>query len=115
MRLAAQYGETWVTIGDRTREALPPAEGARAIAAQIAKLEAACATVGRDPKTLRRLVLTGAGLAPGLDSIEAFRETLGRYAEVGVSDLVVHWPRAAAPYAGELASFERVISAVRAA
>jgi alkanesulfonate monooxygenase SsuD/methylene tetrahydromethanopterin reductase-like flavin-dependent oxidoreductase (luciferase family) len=115
MRLAAQYGESWVTVGDRTREGLAPAEGARAIAAQIAQLEAACQAVGRDSRTLGRLVLTGAGLAAGLDSVEAFRETLGRYAEVGVTDFVVHWPRASAPYAGDLAHFERVISAVRGA
>ena len=115
MRLAAQYGETWVTVGDRRREGLSPAEGARVIAAQIAQLEAACATAGRDPRALGRLVLTGAGLAAGLDSVEAFRETLGCYAEVGVTDLVVHWPRAVAPYAGDLARFERVIGAVRGA
>jgi len=112
MRLAAQYGETWVTVGDRRREGLSAAAGARTIASQIAQLEAACATAGRDPRALGRLVLTGAGLAAGLDSVEAFRETLGCYAEVGVTDLVVHWPRAAAPYAGDLARFERVISAV---
>ncbi len=115
MRLAAQYGESWVTTGDRAREGLPPAEGARTIAAQIAQLELACKAAGRDPKTLGRLVLSGAALAAGLDSVEAFRETLGRYAAVGVTDFVVHWPRAAAPYAGDLARFERVISAVRAA
>jgi alkanesulfonate monooxygenase SsuD/methylene tetrahydromethanopterin reductase-like flavin-dependent oxidoreductase (luciferase family) len=115
MRLAAQYGETWVTIGDRTREGLPPAEGARVIAAQIAQLEAACATVGRDPKALGRMVLSGMCLDAGLDSVESFRETIGRYEEVGVTDFVVHWPRAAAPYAGDLAHFERVISAVRGA
>jgi alkanesulfonate monooxygenase SsuD/methylene tetrahydromethanopterin reductase-like flavin-dependent oxidoreductase (luciferase family) len=115
MRLAAAYGGTWVTIGDRTREGLRPAEGARAVAVQIAQLEAACVAVGREPRTLHRMVLCGVGLDAGLDSIDAFRETLGRYQAVGVTDLVVHWPRAAAPYAGDLAHFERVISAARGA
>jgi alkanesulfonate monooxygenase SsuD/methylene tetrahydromethanopterin reductase-like flavin-dependent oxidoreductase (luciferase family) len=115
MWLAAQYGETWVTTGDRTREGLPPAEGAGVIAAQIAQLEAACAAVGRDPKALGRMVLSGVCLDAGLDSVESFRETLEAYQEVGVTDFVVHWPRAAAPFAGGLAHFERVISAVRGA
>lgn len=115
MRLAAQYGETWVTTGDRTREGLPPAEGASVIAAQSAQLEAACATVGRDPKALGRMVLSGMCLDAGLDSVESFRETLRAYQEVGVTDFVVHWPRAAAPFTGDLAHFERVVSAARGA
>lgn len=114
MRLAAAHGATWVTTGDRKREGLEAAEGACSVAAQIARLEEACSEAGRDPNTLARMVLAGVGLAPGLDSIEAFRETLGRYAEAGVTDFVVHWPRAGEPFAGELARFERVISAVRA-
>jgi alkanesulfonate monooxygenase SsuD/methylene tetrahydromethanopterin reductase-like flavin-dependent oxidoreductase (luciferase family) len=115
LRLAAEYGAAWVTTGDRTREGLSAAEGARVVAEQGTRLEAACAAAARDPKTLARIVLTGVGLAAGLDSAESFRETLGRYAEAGASDLVVHWPRASAPYAGDLAHFERVVSAARAA
>ncbi len=114
MRLAAQYGETWVTTGDRARQGLSAAEGARVLAAQIAQLEDACTAARRDPATLGRMVLSGAGLEAGLDSVEAFRETLGRYHEVGVTDFIVHWPRAAAPYAADLARFERIVSAGRA-
>jgi alkanesulfonate monooxygenase SsuD/methylene tetrahydromethanopterin reductase-like flavin-dependent oxidoreductase (luciferase family) len=113
MRLAAEFGASWVTTGDRAREGLAPAEGARVVAAQIARLEAECAGAGRDPATLARMVLTGVGLAAGLDSLEAFRETLGRYAEVGVTDLVVHWPRASEPFAGAPARFERIIARAR--
>jgi hypothetical protein len=114
MRLAARHGETWVTTGARAREGLGAAEGARVVAAQAARLDEACAALGRDPRTLSRMVLTGLALAPGLDSAESFRETLGRYEEVGVTDLVVHWPRAGAPFAGDRARFERVITAARA-
>ena len=59
-----------------------------------------------------RLVLTGPELDPGLESEEAFAETLGRYADVGVTDVVVHWPRPSDPYAGDAATFERVVSGV---
>jgi len=115
MRLAAEHAETWVTTGDRTSEGLPAAAGARMIAEQIARLEEACAAAGRTPGSLGRLVLSGLCLAAGLDSAEAFRETLRRYEAVGVTDFVVHWPRASAPFAGDLARFERVVSAVRGA
>ena len=113
MRLAAELGASWVTTGDRKREVLSPVEGARVVAAQSARLDEACVTRGRDPATLARMVLTGVGLGAGLDSLEAFRETLGRYAEAGVSDLVVHWPRASEPFAGEPARFEQIIARAR--
>jgi hypothetical protein len=115
MRLAAEHGASWVTTGDRAREGLSAAEGARVVAAQVARLEEACAAVGRAPASLQRLVLSGLALANGLDSVEAFRDTLGRYEAVGVTDFVVHWPRASPPFAGELAHFERVVSAARGA
>jgi alkanesulfonate monooxygenase SsuD/methylene tetrahydromethanopterin reductase-like flavin-dependent oxidoreductase (luciferase family) len=109
LRLAATYAQTWVTTGDRSRTGpLDAEEGARIVRAQMDRLDEACADVGRDPASLARLVLTGPILDGGLDSVEAFRDTIGRYAEVGVTDLVVHWPRAHPPYAASLATFERI-------
>jgi hypothetical protein len=111
MLVAARYGELWVTTGDPAREGrLGAREGAGVVRGQIARLEEACRAVGRDPATLRRLVLGDLLLESGLHSVEGFRETLGRYAEVGVTDWVVHWPRASEPFAGELEAFERVVS-----
>lgn len=112
MRLAAAYGEMWVTIGELAHGGpVPAAEGARMVAEQVALLEEVCVESGRDPASLRRLLLTGPILDAGLESVEAFRDTAGRYAEVGVTDLVVHWPRASDPYAADLATFERIFSA----
>jgi alkanesulfonate monooxygenase SsuD/methylene tetrahydromethanopterin reductase-like flavin-dependent oxidoreductase (luciferase family) len=112
MGLAATYGETWVTTGDRAYGSpAPPEVGAAAVQEQMRGLDDACVAVGRDPSTLGRLVLTGPALDPGLDSVEAFRDAVGRYEDVGVTDFVVHWPRAAEPYAGDLATFERIVTA----
>jgi cob(I)alamin adenosyltransferase len=86
------------------------AEGAAIVRAQIERLEAACAEVGRDPATIDRIVLTGGELEAGLSSVEAFRDLAGRYAEVGVTDLVVHWPRESEPYVADLAVFERIFT-----
>jgi hypothetical protein len=91
MRLAARYGQLWVTTGDRTQPGpADAARGAPLVREQIVRLEEACAQVGRDPATLQRLVLSGALLDAGLGSLEAFRDTIGRYAEAGVTDFVVH-------------------------
>jgi alkanesulfonate monooxygenase SsuD/methylene tetrahydromethanopterin reductase-like flavin-dependent oxidoreductase (luciferase family) len=111
MRLAATYGQIWVTNGDRTREEMMDArEGANVVRQQIARLEDVCAQLGRDPTSLRRLVLSGPRLDGGLVSVEAFRDTIGRYAQVGVTDFVVHWPRPEQPYAADIATFERIFS-----
>jgi alkanesulfonate monooxygenase SsuD/methylene tetrahydromethanopterin reductase-like flavin-dependent oxidoreductase (luciferase family) len=110
MRVVAQHGQAWVTTGDRAAERLPAAEGARVVRAQLALLEDACATQGRDPRELDRIVLGGLALDEGLASRDAFAETKGRYAEAGVTDFVVHWPRPAEPFAGDLARFEKLFA-----
>jgi alkanesulfonate monooxygenase SsuD/methylene tetrahydromethanopterin reductase-like flavin-dependent oxidoreductase (luciferase family) len=116
MHLAATYGDTWVTTGDRSAGGpLAAADGAEIVRGQMDRLDDACRRVGRDPVTLRRLVLAGLSLDGGLDSVEKFRDTLGRYAAAGVTDFVVHWPRPAEPYAADLRTFERVMALVRPA
>jgi len=111
MRLAARFADTWVTTGPRRTAARLGAEaGARVVCEQAKNLEEACAEVGRDPASLGRLVLTGPALDPGTMSAASFEDTLCRYASVGVTDLVVHWPRPSEPYAADLATFERVVT-----
>jgi alkanesulfonate monooxygenase SsuD/methylene tetrahydromethanopterin reductase-like flavin-dependent oxidoreductase (luciferase family) len=111
MRLAATYGQIWVTNGDRTIERIMDAEeGAEVVREQMARLDTICEEIGRDPATLGRLVLSGPRLDGGLASVEAFRDTIGRYEEIGVTDFVVHWPRPVEPYSADLATFERIFS-----
>jgi alkanesulfonate monooxygenase SsuD/methylene tetrahydromethanopterin reductase-like flavin-dependent oxidoreductase (luciferase family) len=120
MRVATAYADTWVTVGDvtsdpaRTLPVLPAAPGAAVVRAQMGRLDELCGQVGRHPLSLRRLVLTGPLLDGGLSSLEAFRDTAGRYAEAGVTDFVVHWPRPAEPYAGDAGAFERIMAEVMA-
>jgi alkanesulfonate monooxygenase SsuD/methylene tetrahydromethanopterin reductase-like flavin-dependent oxidoreductase (luciferase family) len=111
MRIAARYGATWVSTGDPSAgDALEPRDGAAVIRRQIALLEEACDAAGRDPASIARLVLTGAGLDACLDSPAAFEEARGAYADAGVTDLVVHWPRPEEPYAGDPSVLERILT-----
>ncbi|MCI0713122.1 MAG: LLM class flavin-dependent oxidoreductase [Chloroflexi bacterium] len=111
MRLAATFGDIWVTTGDRTvKQPLDAVAGARAVRAQMAQLDEACQQMGRDPVSLRRLVLVGPSLRMGIESQQAFDDTTGRYAEIGVTDFVVHWPRQQEPYAADLKTFEHIMS-----
>lgn len=82
----------------------------RVVGAQMARLDEACTAAGRDPTSIGRLVLSGPRLDPGLSSLDAFEDTVGRYAEAGVTDFVVHWPRDGRPYAGDRATFEGIVS-----
>ena len=111
MGVVARFGDLWVTTGPSGADApLSVAEGTVLVASQSALLDDACRAAGRDPGELRRLVLTGPGLDPGLGSVEQFRDTAGRYAEIGITDLVVHWPREEEPYRADQAVFERAVT-----
>jgi alkanesulfonate monooxygenase SsuD/methylene tetrahydromethanopterin reductase-like flavin-dependent oxidoreductase (luciferase family) len=96
MRLAARLATTWVTV-----------DGREANRAQIERLDAICDEVGRPRDEIERLVLIGFSKSP-FDSVEAFRDTAGRYAEAGFTDMVVHWPRATEPFKSDPAIFERI-------
>jgi len=110
MRVAAAFAETWVTNGDRSYSgpALGPKEGAAVFRRQSRMLDEICRGAGREPATLRRLVLTGPRLDGGLASPAAFRAVVEAYAEAGATDLVVHWPRQDEPYAGDPAMLDRL-------
>jgi alkanesulfonate monooxygenase SsuD/methylene tetrahydromethanopterin reductase-like flavin-dependent oxidoreductase (luciferase family) len=111
MAVAARLAQGWVTTG-ATGEPLDPPEGAAAVAAQSARLDDACAAIGRDPAEVDRIALLGVPLGQGLGSVEEFRDTVGHYAEAGITDLVVHWPRDDEPYRGDVATFEAAVTAV---
>jgi len=110
MRVAAKHAAVWVTNGDRSHTGPPlgPEQGAVVVARQLALFEEICETEGRDPATVHRLVLTGPRLDAGLQTAEAFDEVKEAYAAVGVTDLVVPWPRPNEPYAGDESILEHI-------
>lgn len=101
MRVAARHGQAWV-IADGDPVAL------------VRRFEEACLLEGRDPSSVDRIALTGFELEVGLDSAEHLRDSLGRYAALGFTDVVVHWPRPEDPFAGDESCFENVVSSVLA-
>jgi alkanesulfonate monooxygenase SsuD/methylene tetrahydromethanopterin reductase-like flavin-dependent oxidoreductase (luciferase family) len=111
MEIAARHGSIWVTNGDRSHRGAPlgPAEGAELVGRQLSHLEKVCQTQGRDPTTIDRLVLTGSRLHPGLGSPAEFAELKEAYEAVGITDIVVHWPRKDEPYSGEEQILERIL------
>jgi alkanesulfonate monooxygenase SsuD/methylene tetrahydromethanopterin reductase-like flavin-dependent oxidoreductase (luciferase family) len=103
MRLAAELGQGWVTFGASEG-------GPRVVAGQIERLREACAAVGRDVAELE-LTLLNMGRSEQerpLASFEAFVDWAGRYREVGITELVLHWPIAESEFAADLKVFERI-------
>lgn len=120
LRLAARYGQAWVTTGDpKLFETGTPQQSVDAVAGQLDRLGKACAEAGRDASELDRILLTGftpdfnpALPAPTrgrpLDSLEAFVDFAGRHAELGFTEIVVHWPIDDTVFAADRAVFESI-------
>lgn len=116
MRLAARFGTTWVTEGPLAPDgsALGVGSALPGLAAELGRIDAACTEVGRDPATLGRLLCVGMRISGVTASPEAFRDAVGRFEELGVTDLVVPWPRPDNPFAGDLGTLEVIAAETRA-
>ncbi|RFU82527.1 LLM class flavin-dependent oxidoreductase [Streptomyces triticagri] len=125
LKLAARYGQSWVTTGDpKLYETGTVEESVAAVRAQGEKLAAACAAIGRDPGEPSRLLLSGftpefhpvtaARDGHPLSSVDAFVDFAGRYAELGFSEIAVHWPIPDSDFAADEKVFERLATAAAA-
>jgi hypothetical protein len=81
---------------------------------RLAALGKACEAEGRDPADLAdRVLLTGFTDEPWLDSPDAFADLAGRYAELGVTEIALHWPRPGTQWDADMKVFEQVAPAGR--
>lgn len=108
MRLAARYGEGWVTTGPVTDD---PAEWWRLVGETARRFdEIASGAAGGRP--VRRYLLTGTAPVPPLASAGALAELAGRAGGCGYTDVIVHWPRREGWYAGDEAVLETIAARV---
>ena len=89
LRVAGRYAAVWNSITPRD---LPPDEALALTASRAGLLDEAAREAGRDPADIRRSVLIGSDAWPVLASPQAFREAVLRYAEIGVTDVVLMHP-----------------------
>ncbi|MEU1673972.1 LLM class flavin-dependent oxidoreductase [Streptomyces roseifaciens] len=109
LRLAARHGQAWVTTGDpKLFETGTPEQSRAAVSGQIERLGAACAELGRDVSELGKTMLTGFSPDRPLDSVDAFVDFAGSHAELGIDEIVVHWPVADSVFAADVAVFEKI-------
>jgi len=84
LRIVAEYADTWNSFGtvDEMRE-------------RNGILDEHCAAIGRDPKTIVRSLYGWASMMPSdpWQSVAAFDDMVGRYAEAGVNEFLIDQPR----------------------
>jgi alkanesulfonate monooxygenase SsuD/methylene tetrahydromethanopterin reductase-like flavin-dependent oxidoreductase (luciferase family) len=101
LRLAARYGDGWVTTG------------AQAVASETAWWTSVAEVSARfteaaDGRTMDRYLNLDSSPVFSLSSADAFTDAVGRAAELGFTDVMAHWPRRSSWYAGD----ERVLESV---
>ncbi|GHH38359.1 LLM class flavin-dependent oxidoreductase [Streptomyces candidus] len=111
LKLAARHGQAWVTTGDPKLFAEgTPDQSLEAIRGQVAKLGSACEEIGRDAGELGKTLLTGFTPDRPLDSLDAFVDFAGRHTELGIDEIVLHWPIAGTQFAADEKVFEQIAS-----
>lgn len=95
MQTAVRFADLWITQDVSQNPAVYAGTPHAEVRRQLTLLDEVCTQQGRDPGTLPRLTVLGYGGERPLSSIEAFRDCVGRYSEMGVTTLAVLWPRGA--------------------
>jgi alkanesulfonate monooxygenase SsuD/methylene tetrahydromethanopterin reductase-like flavin-dependent oxidoreductase (luciferase family) len=111
LRLAARYGQAWVTTGDpKLYETGTPEQSRQALRSQVEKLGKACADVGRDADAMDKILLTGFTPDRGrpLESLDAFVDFAGEHRQLGFTEIVIHWPIPGSDFAADESVFERI-------
>jgi alkanesulfonate monooxygenase SsuD/methylene tetrahydromethanopterin reductase-like flavin-dependent oxidoreductase (luciferase family) len=109
MKLAARYGQAWVTTGDpKLNETGTPEQSVEAIRGQLTKVSAACESIGRDSAELDKILLTGFTPGDPLQSLDAFVDFAGTHFALGITEIVIHDPIPDSDFATDKKVFERI-------
>jgi alkanesulfonate monooxygenase SsuD/methylene tetrahydromethanopterin reductase-like flavin-dependent oxidoreductase (luciferase family) len=90
LALAARLGQGWVTYGPYGPD-VEPEEWFSALAGQSRRLDEELGGSGRPG--FRRTVQIGVELSWPFESRDRYADTVGRLAELGFTEVSVHWPR----------------------
>ena len=100
MRIAAGVGDGWATVGS-------PGDDLAGWWRGIAELADRFTGISADRPGLDRYLNLDSAPVFSLSSVDAFDDAVGRAAELGFTDVVVHWPRASKQYVGDPAVLEQ--------
>jgi alkanesulfonate monooxygenase SsuD/methylene tetrahydromethanopterin reductase-like flavin-dependent oxidoreductase (luciferase family) len=106
LRLAARYGDGWVTTGAQGLSSAE--EWWSSVARSSSAFTDALAEAGRPAGAVDRYLNLDSSPVFSMSSAGAFTDAVGRAAALGFTDVVTHWPRASGWYAGS----EKVLETV---
>jgi alkanesulfonate monooxygenase SsuD/methylene tetrahydromethanopterin reductase-like flavin-dependent oxidoreductase (luciferase family) len=99
LRAAARFADGWNSMGGQAYAVARDPSGRVSLPEAVAntkrlseRLDEICQEIGRDHATIRRSVLAYRPVTDPLASIDAFDEYVGRYQEIGISEIVFYWP-----------------------
>jgi len=105
MALSARFAQGWVTTG---RGADQNEHCADVVAAELSRLDAALDDAGRTRDSMEKMLLDGLNDERPLTSLDAFVDWAGRYQQLGVTELVIHWPEPNSLFAADVDVFEDI-------
>ncbi|MEU4801355.1 LLM class flavin-dependent oxidoreductase [Actinosynnema sp. NPDC023587] len=106
MRVAATFGQGWVTTGPQADDLDEWWRGVAGLAERFTGIER---ETGR---YVDRYLNLDSAPVYSLTSVETFRDAVGRAAELGFTDVVAHWPRHDGVYAGRESVLEEIAADV---
>lgn len=97
LQIAARHADTWSSYGTlfsqlRRGEMLSETESLRVTRKRSQRLDEFADAAGRDPAGIRRSFMAGFTKDEIWTSAEAFRDFVGRFAEIGITEFVFPWP-----------------------
>jgi alkanesulfonate monooxygenase SsuD/methylene tetrahydromethanopterin reductase-like flavin-dependent oxidoreductase (luciferase family) len=99
VRLAARYGQGWVTNGGPVEDTESWWRGVTESVRQF----------NETGSTIDRYVTFDPAPVFSLSSVDYFEECMGRAQELGFTDVITHWPRPDGPFQGTEAVMEEVV------
>jgi alkanesulfonate monooxygenase SsuD/methylene tetrahydromethanopterin reductase-like flavin-dependent oxidoreductase (luciferase family) len=109
LEIAARRADAWSSWGGydlETEEQMFAVTRERSL-----RLDDLCVAAGRNPGTIRRSLCVFPPLTPW-ESVEYFRDLVGRYGGIGIDEYVLYWPRAWRDAPHEERVFEQVCAEV---
>jgi alkanesulfonate monooxygenase SsuD/methylene tetrahydromethanopterin reductase-like flavin-dependent oxidoreductase (luciferase family) len=100
-----QHAQAWVTTG---LSANPQQSCYDAVSTQLERVREAFAESHRELHSVERVLLDGLNDERPLVSLDAFVDWAGRYQEIGITELVIHWPEPDSLFASDMATFESI-------
>jgi alkanesulfonate monooxygenase SsuD/methylene tetrahydromethanopterin reductase-like flavin-dependent oxidoreductase (luciferase family) len=107
--IAVRHGDAWVTAGPaHWREDLTPADFQKMVGEQLRGLRNICDRLGRDYAGIDKIFVATDSAGDFTGSASSFMRMAESYAGLGITDLIIHWPRESGIYSGSPEAMRRI-------